>query len=185
MSDTPAAAADSMHAWVDRAPLAVGVVRGLVVVYANDRLLELLGLTAQRDKPIDILDCIAVEDQPRVRERHARRMRGEVVPASYELFIVRPDGERRLVEVKAPGVEDLPEGNLAARADDLVRAGVQADQQRLERRETLGQRALDHNVRARGLERRAEAREGMEHAGTGLALGEVSDLHHEVVVWPS
>jgi PAS domain S-box-containing protein len=87
--------------WLDRAPLPIGVIRAGRYVYANQALLDLVAVPSEQFLGQPFLDRVAPEDVARVRERHERRLRGEPVPGSYELEIVRGDGARRTVELWA------------------------------------------------------------------------------------
>ena len=68
-------------------------------MYANQALLDLLGVTASALLNMPFLCHIAPEDRDRVRERHAARLRGAPVPDQYEFQIIGGDGARRTVEV--------------------------------------------------------------------------------------
>ena len=85
--------------WADRAPIALGVIRDSVLVYVNERMADLLGGTSAALEGRPIYDYIADQDRERLRERHARRVRGERVPDSYEFTLKRLDGTTRLVEI--------------------------------------------------------------------------------------
>jgi PAS domain S-box-containing protein len=85
--------------WIDQAPLPVGVLRSGVFVYANHALLDLLGMRWEELDGQHLLERVAPEDRARVGDRHTRRMRGEVVPDSYELLALRADGTVRSVEI--------------------------------------------------------------------------------------
>ncbi|MEI8259775.1 MAG: PAS domain S-box protein, partial [Deltaproteobacteria bacterium] len=86
-------------AWLDRLPLAGGVVRDGCFVYVSDALLTLLGYS--RDELIgqSLLFPVAPEDRDRMRERHAGRVRGEPVTDTYEFDAIRVDGTRRRMEI--------------------------------------------------------------------------------------
>jgi PAS domain S-box-containing protein len=69
------------------------------VVYANAAFLELFGLEDLAELSSLQHDAFVAEgSQEHVRDYHARRMRGETVPDTYELEIERRDGETRWVE---------------------------------------------------------------------------------------
>jgi PAS domain S-box-containing protein len=84
---------------LERSPLAMGVVENLGLVYANVRLLELLGISRERAQGASVFDFIAKEEHGRVLERHVLRARGEIVPDCYDVTIVRADGTLRFGEI--------------------------------------------------------------------------------------
>jgi PAS domain S-box-containing protein len=77
----------------------MGVLRKGRFVYANEALLELLGVSLDAFLQMSLTDPIAPEDRERVRERHARRLAGQRVPNFYRFDIVRSDGTRRAVSI--------------------------------------------------------------------------------------
>ena len=85
--------------WLSRAPLPLGVIRDGNIIFANDALLTLLQREKSEVENQPLVAHVAPEDRPRIAERHARRVRGEVVPANYEFSVVRKDGQRRQVEI--------------------------------------------------------------------------------------
>ncbi len=89
----------SDHAWLDHVPLPTVVIHDQRFVYVNEPFLKLLALKREEALGLRFDDRVAPEDQNRIRDRHARRLRGEPVPDSYELTVVRGDGERRTVEI--------------------------------------------------------------------------------------
>jgi PAS domain S-box-containing protein len=68
-------------------------------VYINEAAAEIVGW------PIDVLlrgdpiSHVAPEDLPALKERFARRSAGELGEKSYELTVIRQDGERAVIEV--------------------------------------------------------------------------------------
>jgi PAS domain S-box-containing protein len=72
--------------------LPLGVIRGGRLVYVNERLADYLGWPRAELAGTPFLDHVAEHDRARVHERHERRVRGEPVPDSYELELVRRDG---------------------------------------------------------------------------------------------
>ena len=79
--------------------LPLGVIRGGVIVHANDHLAKYLGWLREELVGTPFLHHVAPTDRARVAERHERRVRGETVPASYELELVCKDGASRHAEV--------------------------------------------------------------------------------------
>ena len=139
---------------MDHGVLPLGVIRGGVIVLANDHLAKYLGWARDELVGTPFLDHVAESDRARVAERHERRVRGETVPDAYELELVCKDGARRHAEVyvsfDASGDTTF---ELADRTQAVARrmrlrelAGLGADVQRehLEGRifETLGRGLL-------------------------------------------
>jgi PAS domain S-box-containing protein len=84
----------------DLIPAGVVVHRGGVVEYANARFCEILGLTRDEILGRSFAEILTPDEARRVMERYARRLRGEPVPAEYEVNVVRAsDGAARVVEV--------------------------------------------------------------------------------------
>ncbi|PTL85099.1 histidine kinase [Vitiosangium sp. GDMCC 1.1324] len=76
-------------------PFALAVVRDSRIVHANPALLELLGFT--REQVVgNSFEMLSVHPQPLLAERHARLLRGEPVPDTYEMVMRTATGERRV-----------------------------------------------------------------------------------------
>jgi PAS domain S-box-containing protein len=84
---------------VEHGVLPLGVIRAGVLVHVNDHLAKYLGWSRDELVGTPFLDHVAKADRARVAERHERRVRGETVPASYELELVCKDGGSRHAEV--------------------------------------------------------------------------------------
>jgi PAS domain S-box-containing protein len=95
---------------VDHGVLPLGLIRAGKIVFANDRLVDYLGRTRDELVGTPFLDHVAPADRARVAERHARRVRGEAVPSSYDIELVRKDGSSRHAEVH---VAFEPSGDVA------------------------------------------------------------------------
>ena len=89
----------STQAGIDGGALPLGVIREGLLVVVSGLLAEYLGAPREELLGTQFLDHVAEHDRERVRERHARRVRGEDVPDIYELDIVRRDGALRHAEV--------------------------------------------------------------------------------------
>jgi PAS domain S-box-containing protein len=77
------------------------------VVYANDRFLELFGLTRDDIPNLSLEDYVAPEWRPALRDRHDRRIRGEEVPVEFTYEGIRKDGSHLWLQaVVTPIVED-------------------------------------------------------------------------------
>jgi signal transduction histidine kinase len=81
---------------------------------------------------MDFRQVLAKESLEMVSEYYARRRKGEEVPATYELTIIRKDGERRIGEMSSSVFQDA-EGNvrtLAQFLDITERKRAQAERER-------------------------------------------------------
>jgi PAS domain S-box-containing protein len=87
------------HSWIDRAPLACGVLREGRFVYVNQAFVALTGIPWETLTGRPFLERVAAEDRARMQERHQRRLRGEPVPDTYEFELLHVDGSRRSMEV--------------------------------------------------------------------------------------
>jgi PAS domain S-box-containing protein len=70
-------------------------------IYANPSYCEIVGRPWEELCAGDSLAVIAPEEREFVRDRLRRRLAGEQVPSEYEISILRPDGSRRSVWVRA------------------------------------------------------------------------------------
>ncbi len=68
-------------------------------VFVNSRVAEIFGYPVARLLEMSFGDLLRPGDARELNERYARRMRGETVPAQYELTAVRADGQSVPVEV--------------------------------------------------------------------------------------
>ncbi len=90
--------------------LAVDNVAGRVV-FANDRFLNLFALNRAEIQNIKFEDYVSTEYCGEVRDRHARRMRGEEVPTHFEFEGIRRDGAHIWLEAEVVPIRDR-DGNL-------------------------------------------------------------------------
>ncbi|HYG68583.1 MAG TPA: histidine kinase dimerization/phospho-acceptor domain-containing protein, partial [Anaeromyxobacteraceae bacterium] len=74
------------------------IIRETRVVYASPGATALLGRPSREILGRPFFDFLVPEERPVLRERHARRVRGEAVPSEYETTIVTGDGRTRVVE---------------------------------------------------------------------------------------
>lgn len=87
------------HEWLDQLQLPAVIIRKARFDYVNDAFLELLALSREQAVGMKFDDRVAPEDGHRIAERHKARLRGEPVPSTYQLNIIRGDGQRRAVEI--------------------------------------------------------------------------------------
>jgi PAS domain S-box-containing protein len=86
---------------VENASEAISITQDGIVKYFNPKLLKSTGYSAQEIKSIPFLDFIHPDDRKLVAERYQRRIRGEVVPISYEYRVTGKDGSTRWMVTNA------------------------------------------------------------------------------------
>jgi len=70
------------------------------VLYANQAMLDIYGYSSVEElKAVPAKDCYAPQSYAEYQERKEKRKRGESVPSSYEISIVRKSGEVRQLAV--------------------------------------------------------------------------------------
>jgi PAS domain S-box-containing protein len=106
---TTGSEAGAQYRHFDAMPLCLGVLRAGRLVYVNAAMLELLGPRAEEliGRPLPELVNLT-SGGALLEDRHARRMRGEVVPSVYETSLTTPSGPRRVeVSVTVSGEDSL------------------------------------------------------------------------------
>lgn len=88
----------SQH-WLDLLPLPAVIISQARFLHVNEPFLQLLMLSREQAVGMRFDERVAPEDSERVSARHRARLAGEAVPDSYQLNIIRSDGERRTVEI--------------------------------------------------------------------------------------
>ncbi len=88
----------SQH-WLDLLPLPAVIISNARFLHVNEPFLVLLKLSREEAVGMRFDERVAPEDTERVSSRHRARLAGEAVPDSYQLNILRSDGERRTVEI--------------------------------------------------------------------------------------
>lgn len=71
------------------------------VIFANERFLQLFGITREQLPHRRLEDYVAPEYREELRDRHNRRVRGESAPARSEYEGIRFDGSRLWLEVNS------------------------------------------------------------------------------------
>jgi PAS domain S-box-containing protein len=74
------------------------IIREMRIVYATAGANALLGRPSREVLGRPFYDFVVAEDRALLRERHVRRLRGEIVPSEYETTLVLPADGRRVVE---------------------------------------------------------------------------------------
>ncbi|MCP4897037.1 MAG: PAS domain S-box protein [bacterium] len=93
------------RAVAEAAPCGIFIYQGTKVVYANDSLVELSGYSRDELAGRHFWEAIHPDFRDLVRERAAARLRGESVPARYELKVIRKDGQERWGDYSACRLE--------------------------------------------------------------------------------
>ena len=78
---------------------------GADVVYTNDVGLRLLGVSREELDARQVWSFIAPDELPKLLDMHARRLRGEPVPITFQTSLLRADGERIPVEIASHRLE--------------------------------------------------------------------------------
>jgi PAS domain S-box-containing protein len=68
------------------------VLQGMTIAYANARSAEMFGYTQDEVIGKNINELLPPDIINELSEMHARRQRGEKIPAQYETVLLRKDG---------------------------------------------------------------------------------------------
>ncbi len=77
------------------------------VIYANDKMFDVTGLTSQEFQGIDFRELVGDSLRETLADRYRRRQRGEDVPSVYDFAYVRPDGKERWLELSSSVIKDM------------------------------------------------------------------------------
>lgn len=86
---------------LDNAPTGIVIVQNEQIVYANPKILELMGYTIEDLKDASVWKFVHPEDRDRVMDYYRRRMAGEEVPEHYEMRVITKSGQVRHFELRA------------------------------------------------------------------------------------
>jgi len=86
---------------LDNAPTGIVIVQNEQIVYANPKILELMGYTIEDLKDAGVWKFVHPEDRDRVMDYYRRRMAGEEVPEHYEMRVITRSGQVRHFELRA------------------------------------------------------------------------------------
>jgi PAS domain S-box-containing protein len=122
--------------------IAVDDVEGRLL-FANRRFREWFGLVDREIRDVHLEDFVAPECLAEVRDRHDRRVRGEVVPDHFEFVGIRSDGTRICIEALVTTVEEDGRivGTQAALRDVTERKRMEAEYQQAQKMESIGRLA--------------------------------------------
>lgn len=118
---------------VEQANDGIVVTRGLNILYANKKYLDIFGYANVEAMPDQSIACTVHEDdRARVIEMNRRRWTGEEVPAKYSFKGVRRDGAVRYIEVSAAKITANGEPvSLAYLSDVTSRVREEEERKRL------------------------------------------------------
>ena len=144
------------------------------VVFANDRLLEMFGVSREDLPTLAMDDYIAPEYRALIRERHQRRIRGEEVSSMVQLEGLRKDRTRVWLEVRVSNVVEQGEfvGTQIALRDI-------SDRQESERQLNRQLRHLDAIGRISRISETATSFDDL----LGGALSELLEIFHADRAW--
>jgi two-component system, cell cycle sensor histidine kinase and response regulator CckA len=90
---------------VEHANDAIAILQHGRTIYRNPAYTQLIGYTVADTMGRSFLDIVVPEDRDRVWEYYQKRLRGEVVPAQYEVRLLTQDSRRVSMEVKPCVIE--------------------------------------------------------------------------------
>ncbi|MFP2907082.1 PAS domain-containing protein, partial [Pyxidicoccus sp. 3LFB2] len=105
MTAAPAKPEASYSAF-DAMPVGVCVIRDLCFIYLNDILVDFLGRPREALLGQPFVSTLEEGSAAELAGRHARRMRGEPVPTTYEATVRTPLGDRRTEMTVIPNGQD-------------------------------------------------------------------------------
>ncbi len=106
----------------------IGVAQDGKIVFFNKAVIEATGYEADEIRALPFVDLIHPDDRAMVMERHLRRLKGEIFPATYVLRTVRKNGEIRHMNLS--GVSIVWDGRPATLnffSDITARVNVEAE----------------------------------------------------------
>ncbi len=112
------------------------IYQGGRFTYINNRAADILGLSVDDALKVDPLNLVLPEDRALVRENVAKRIDGTTASIRYRFHVVRPDGDRRLIEVHGARVEHdgrpaIASVMLDVTADETSRRQIEEKEHRL------------------------------------------------------
>jgi len=92
---------EKYRAVVDNANDGIAIIQDQVIQFANPRLAGMGGYTLEDIIDQPFLQFISQQEVQRVQELHDSRLAGEVVPNSYEVYLLKKNGGSLFVEVNS------------------------------------------------------------------------------------
>lgn len=90
---------------VEYANEGLAVAQGEFIRFANAKCVELIGSPLEAVYRTPFISFIHPDDRPRIIENYRRRLAGEPVENHYTFRVLRPDGERRWLQISAVAIE--------------------------------------------------------------------------------
>ncbi|HUT97899.1 MAG TPA: PAS domain S-box protein [bacterium] len=100
-----AASEELYRTYTEEALVGVYIFKDDRFVFVNPKLAEITGYSREELLKMNPWDVVPEEDQEFIRRLNEVRAKGEGVPSSYQMHILRKDGETRVVELR---VRHLP-----------------------------------------------------------------------------
>ncbi|MES3517457.1 MAG: PAS domain S-box protein, partial [Natronomonas sp.] len=98
----------------------VMVVRDGRYDFVNERFAELSGYDTEELLGMSFKKVVAPEYHDLVQERYEKRLAGESPPDTYEIEIVRADGQRRTLELSSSPLRESGETTILANVRDIT-----------------------------------------------------------------
>jgi diguanylate cyclase (GGDEF)-like protein/PAS domain S-box-containing protein len=106
----------------------IGVAQDGRVVFFNRAVIEATGYEAAEIRDLPFVELIHPDDRVTAVDRHQRRMRGEEVPSSYVIRVVRKDGEVRHMNLSGVAIQwDGRPATLNFFSDITARVNAEAE----------------------------------------------------------
>jgi PAS domain S-box-containing protein len=106
------------------------------IIHANNEAARIGGYSRNKIVGRDFREFLTEESKPLAQERYLRRQRGEKVPSTYEISIVRMDGQKRNLAVKSAALRcrDGEKRSIVQLLDVTDRRRIEDEKRRFEDR---------------------------------------------------
>ncbi|MBP1927610.1 PAS domain S-box-containing protein [Methanolinea mesophila] len=121
---------------VEKANEAILIAQDGIILFANPRLAEILGIPANDLEGTQVSDYVHQDDLEMVMSRHVHRLSGEDVPDTYEFRVIGSNGQIYWVVVHATRIQWKERPALLILLDDVT-ARKQAEEELLASNEQL------------------------------------------------
>ncbi len=75
-----------------------------MIKYANQKMQDMTNYSFDEANEIPLMDFISPEYIDLIKERYAKRLKGEAIQSGYEIDIISKDGNKIPVEINASGI---------------------------------------------------------------------------------
>ena len=131
---------------VDNLAEMIVVIKGGEICFVNKRLKEEVGMDLQGLGGMSFLEFIHPEDRDMVLDRYLRRIKGEQVPACYDVRLIKPDGQELTCEIRVsliswegePATQTAILDISARRQAEKEKLALEKRLARIEKMESLG-----------------------------------------------